>query len=209
LASVVYRPGIDVDYIISNYLPPWQEAQRLYQLYLEQAPWFFGAVTRRQLEEEVLPLWYKEAPRPVLASSPSPGGLKSPSPSLSDLADGTTRGNAHDLALLFIIFCFGSMTDMEMPPAPNNPEADHYYELVKACLTIEPILTRPPAVSTVQALALMGIYEGILGKENSIETTWVLFGLATKLAQSVSAEHTNILIEFSIILIILFTDWSS
>ncbi|KAH6903168.1 hypothetical protein BKA70DRAFT_1301768 [Coprinopsis sp. MPI-PUGE-AT-0042] len=172
LASVVYRPGIDVEYILSNYLPPWQEAVRLYQLYLEQAPWFFGAVTRRQLEEEVLPLWYKEAPRTALASSPI----------LSDFGDGTPRGNAHDLALLFIIFCFGSMTDMAMPPAPNNPEADHYYELVKACLTIEPILTRPPAVSTVQALA------GILGKENSIETTWVLFGLATKLAQSVDRD---------------------
>ncbi|KAH6891768.1 hypothetical protein BKA70DRAFT_1326074 [Coprinopsis sp. MPI-PUGE-AT-0042] len=133
LASVVYRPGID-------------EAVRLYQLYLEQAPWFFGAVTRRQLEEEVLPLWQRH----------------------------TT------LALLFIIFCFGSMTDMAMPPAPNNPEADQLLRATHLDATTRRV--------DGQALALMGILRGHLGKENSIETTWVLFGLATKLAQSVDRD---------------------
>ncbi|KAG2007078.1 fungal specific transcription factor domain-containing protein, variant 3 [Coprinopsis cinerea AmutBmut pab1-1] len=186
LASSFYRPGIDLDYIINNYLPSWQDAQRLYQLYLEQAPWFFGAVTRRQLDEELLPMWYKEAPKPAMAASPVAMGTSAVSPAASEASESSSpKGNAHDLALMFVIFCFGSLTDMEMPPAPNNPEAEQYYQLTKACLTIEPVLERPPSVSTVQTLSLMAIYEGLCSKENSIESTWALFGMATKLAQSI------------------------
>jgi len=48
------------------------------------------------------------------------------------------------------------------------------------------ILDRPPSVATVQTFSLMAIYEGLCSGENSIESTWVLFGLATKLSQSVS-----------------------
>ena len=48
------------------------------------------------------------------------------------------------------------------------------------------VFERPPSVTTVQALSLMAIYEGIRSGENSIESTWALMGLACKLAQSVS-----------------------
>jgi hypothetical protein len=48
------------------------------------------------------------------------------------------------------------------------------------------VFERPPSVTTVQALSLMAIYEGICSGENSIESTWALMGLACKLAQSVS-----------------------
>ncbi|KAF5313331.1 hypothetical protein D9611_008642 [Ephemerocybe angulata] len=195
LASTMYRPGIDIEYIVSTYLPPWQEAVRLYQLYLEQAPWFFGAITRRQIEDELLPMWYKEAPRPTNPATPGglPANAASPTPSTASNGHGdrfapspsATKGNAHDLALLFMVYSYGSMTDMAMPPAPDNPESEHYHQLAKACLTIEPILERPPSVATVQTLSLMSIYEGICGKENSIESTWALFGIATKLAQSI------------------------
>lgn len=117
----------------------------------------------------MLHLFYSEAPPPPGPSAPQ-----------------ATKGTAHELALLFVIFCFGALTDMELPPAPDNPEADHYYQLTKAALALEPVLERPPSVSTVQTLSLMGIYEGLCSGENSIESTWALMGLATKLAQSVS-----------------------
>lgn len=200
----MYRPGVDLEYLVNTYIPSWQDATRLSQLYLEQAPWFFGAVTRRQLEEETLPQWYKEAPRPMNPSAP--GGLlpaaASPTPSnSSNDRNGSQppsgKGNAHDLAMLFMVFCFGSLTDMSMPSAPDNSEAEHYYQLAKACLTIEPVLERPPSVSTVQTLSLMAIYEGICSKENSIESTWALFGMATKLAQSVSQRPSR-LVYFSL-----------
>ena len=53
-------PVIDLQEIIQGYLPAWPRARELRELYLEQAPWFFGAVTQRQLVDEVFPLFYED-----------------------------------------------------------------------------------------------------------------------------------------------------
>lgn len=188
-------PGeITLDVLVHDYLPSWPEAVRLCELYMEQAPWFFGAVTKRQLAEEILPLWYDEAPKP-------PPTLSSALTSSSSTTNGGTSLNAHtntapnqtphDLALLFIILCYGALTDTALPAPPDNPESDTYYQLTKAALALAPVLERPTAVATVQALSLMAIYEGMAGGENSIESTWALMGLSTKLAQSVSRALSN------------------
>ena len=153
-------------YALEAYLPSWSRASQLCNLYLEQAPWFFGAVKARQLHEELLPLYYVEA-RPHGAGPPA-------------------TPTAHDLALLFVIFCFGAITDEALPPAPGNPEADRFYTLTRTAIALSPPMDRPPTVSTVQAFSLMAIYQGLVANQDSIESTWAMMGLATKLAQSVS-----------------------
>lgn len=153
-------------FVLEAYLPPWSRASQLSTLYLEQAPWFFGAVKERQLHEELLPLYYVEA-RPHGAGPPA-------------------TPTAHDLALLFVIFCFGAITDEALPPAPGNPEADRFYTLTRTAIALSPPMDRPPTVSTVQAFSLMAIYQGLVANQDSIESTWAMMGLATKLAQSVS-----------------------
>ncbi|KAJ7326313.1 hypothetical protein DFH08DRAFT_710530, partial [Mycena albidolilacea] len=164
--------GIDLDYLTGQ-LPPYDESVRLCELYLAQAPWFFGAVTRTQITDEILPLWFpEEAPRPAGAGAPRIG-----SPSLV--------GGAHDLALLNVIFCYGALGDVALPFPTGPRDSEFYFRLTKAALTLEPVLEGPPSVATVQTLALMGIYEGLCAGENSIESTWAIFGLSTKLAQSV------------------------
>lgn len=179
--------GLDLDYLIQNLLPPWEEAWRLSELYLETASWFYGAVTKVQLHEELLPTWYSEA-----ANLVTPGALaRRRSPDGGD--SGNNPGGAHDLALLFVIFCFGALTDISLPPAPDNPDADRFYKLTCAALALEPVLNRPPSVSTVQTLSCMAIYQGLVSGENSIESTWALYGLSTKLAQSVSCSCFKLL----------------
>jgi hypothetical protein len=153
-------------YVLEAYLPSWSRASELCTLYLEQAPWFFGAVKARQLHEELLPLYYVEA---------RPHGVPP-----------TTTPAAQDLALLFVIFCFGALTDDTLPPAPENAEADRFYTLTRAATALASPMDRPPAVSTVQTFSLMAIYQGLVANQDSIESTWALMGLATKLAQSVS-----------------------
>jgi hypothetical protein len=155
-------------YSLESYLPSWERASALCALYLAQAPWFFGAVKERQLQEELLPLFYGEAD----ARSPHAAGT---------LAAATP----HDLALLFVILCYGSLVDESLPPAPENAEAERFYLLTRAALALDPVTDQSPSVSTVQALSLMAIYQGLVANENSIESTWILFGMATKLAQSV------------------------
>ena len=211
----------------------------------------------------MLPLWYEKAA--ALVSSPpqqrkhassSPGAQtptdSSPprntslSPSITTTSTGTSGqpqpriGNSHDLALLFMIFCFGSLTDVNLPSPPDNIPADRFYQLTKVSLTLDPqagareffffcfptififflegshtndnfhflltlptnidaksfrngVFERPPSVTTVQALSLMAIYEGMCSGENSIESTWALMGLACKLAQSVSFSSSFII----------------
>lgn len=168
--------------MVDEFLPQWSDAWRLCEFYLEQAPWFFGAVTKRQVHEEVLPLWYSEAAcMAPNASFPPPNHGQ-----FSAASAQIPKGTAHDLALLFVVFCFGALTDNELPPAPDNPIAHQYFQLTRAALSMESVIDRPPSVATVQALSLMAIYEGLCSGENSIERTWALMGLATKLAQSVS-----------------------
>jgi Fungal specific transcription factor domain len=188
LASNIHATSLDA--LLQSHLPSWSNACRLCDLYLEQAPWFFGAVTKRQLHEELLPVFYTEAPVPVSPIDLTATAAKPTSP----------KGTAHDLALLFVIFCFGTLTDVGLPSAPDNAEAEQYYQLTKAALTIEPVLERPPSVATVQTLALMAIYEGLCSGENSIESTWALMGMATKLAQSVG----HLFIYVLVLLCILF-----
>ncbi|KAJ3761423.1 hypothetical protein EV360DRAFT_37822, partial [Lentinula raphanica] len=177
------QPTPNLEYLVDTFLPPWPEASRLCNLYLEQAPWFFGAVTERQLLEELLPMWYAEAPR----TNPNPPADFPSNSSASSVPNGRS-GSSHDLALLFMVFCFGALTDVNLPAAPENMQSEHYYDLTKVGLNLEGILDRPPSVSTVQALSLMGIYEGMRSAEHSIESTWALMGMATKLAQSVNRD---------------------
>ncbi|KAI0049518.1 hypothetical protein FA95DRAFT_1588235 [Auriscalpium vulgare] len=160
---------------LEAYLPHWERAAQLCALYLNQAPWFFGAVRARQLHEEILPMFYPEAATPPQSTSQPQS-----TPQLTS--------TPHDLGLLFVILCFGAATDESLPPAPTNTEADMYYLLTKAALALDPVMDRAPTVSTVQALSLMAIYQGLVANEHSIESTWALMGLATKLAQSVNRD---------------------
>jgi hypothetical protein len=156
-------------YVLEACLPPWPRASQLCSLYLEQAPWFFGAVKACQLHEELLPLYYVEA---------RPRGIP---PSIAS--------TTHDLALLFAILGLGAVIDDALPPPPGNADGDSFYTLARAALALAQPLDRPPTVSTVQAFSLMAIYQGVVANQDSIESTWALMGLATKLAQSVSSSH--------------------
>ncbi|OAX37130.1 hypothetical protein K503DRAFT_771795 [Rhizopogon vinicolor AM-OR11-026] len=175
----VFSDEVDLNYLIQNHLPPWHRARHLSELYLQSAPWFFGAVTKRQLMEESLPLWYAEAVDLIY-----PGSVAPPVSLGNETKDAPSKG-PHELALMFVIFCFGALTDHRLPPAPDNEEADMYCKLTRAALNLEPVLDRPPSVATIQALALLAIYQGLCSGDNSIESTWGIFGLATKLAQSI------------------------
>lgn len=126
--------------LVNNYLPPATEAHRLTQLYLEQAPWFFGAVTRKQVEEEIMPLWYGDnsspnvhTPAGAMVRHNSAIGSPGTSSSKTDRSK-----SAHDLALLFIIFCFGALTDINLAAPPDNAPAEKYFQLTKASLSLDP-----------------------------------------------------------------------
>ena len=148
---------IDLQDLIQSYLPPWPRARELRELYLEQAPWFFGAVTQRQLYDEVFPLFYEEAAEEARARIAN--GFVGSAEAFNLPIPGTTHASSHELALMLVVFCFGALTDATLPAAPNNVEAQRYYQLTRAALSLEPVMDRPPSIATVQVLSLMAIYQ--------------------------------------------------
>lgn len=68
-------------------------------------------VSRNKLVNELIPIVYKETPVPY---------------------------GPHDLALLLVVLGIGSLVDLNIPP--YSFEAQHYYRLSRATLTLQPIL---------------------------------------------------------------------
>lgn len=87
----------------------------------------------------MLPLWYEEAAAAASsASTPPAGGLQTTSTATANGKSQHRVGTSHDLALLFIVFCFGALTDINLPPPPDNLPADKFYQLTKVSLTLDP-----------------------------------------------------------------------
>ena len=123
---------ITLSLLVKYYLPPSVEGMRLIRLYLDQAPWFFGAVTEKQIEEEIIPMWYQDE----LNAGSIPGSTTLPGVSAGKQKQ--REGTSHDLALLFMVFCFGALTDTNLAAPPDNPIADRFYQLVKVALILDP-----------------------------------------------------------------------
>lgn len=162
-------PVREVQEKIESLLPPWDRACHLAETYLEQAAWLFRAVSRPQLIDEMLPILYKR--RVPLDAEHEYNG-------------------PHDLSLIFMIFAVGALVDLTQEP--YNAEADHYYQLAKAAITLQSVLEKPELV-TIQSLHLMSIYnamhqpdEKYCESETSMEMSWSLIRLCHQLAQTVS-----------------------
>lgn len=154
-----------VQELIESHLPSLERAKVLVQTYFEQASWLFRSVSREQVMEELLPIYYSNS-----AATPpdEPKG-------------------AHELGLLLLVFAIGALVDLTQDA--SNQEAEHYHQLARASICLQPVLEKP-SVITIQALHLLGAYNAMSGnelaaKETSMETTWSLIILAAHLSQTV------------------------
>ncbi|TDL15877.1 hypothetical protein BD410DRAFT_777607 [Rickenella mellea] len=165
--------------LIESHLPPWDRAQILAGVYLENAAWLFRAVSPEQLMEELLPVIYKR-------TSGTPG-QQGQVPVQDELYPANTYSGPHDLALLLMIFSLGALVDLQQEP--YNAEAEHYYHLAKAAITLQNVLEKPE-MATIQALHLMSIYSAmyqtdVAGHETNMEMSWSLIRLCVQLAETV------------------------
>lgn len=155
-------PPADVQDLIQSHLPPWNRAIALADTYFEQVSWIFRGVTKIQLRDDMLPFIY---------------GKQKPTP-------GEDYSSPHDLALVFMIFAMGALVQAE----PSNAEGEHFHQLARASLALQPVLEKPSIV-TIQTLHLMSIYNAMSGSdlksETSMEITWSLITLASHLSQTV------------------------
>lgn len=139
-------------------LPPYPRAWSLFETYTEHVSYYFRPLKREAIIEDLLKPFYKSA---------------------SD----NSRRNPHNLAVLYFLFANAALFDLTLPP--YNEEAENYYRLGRAALSLKCIFSEVD-VPTVEAVSLMALYHNMSGPRNSLGSAWNLFSLASKLGQSVS-----------------------
>ncbi|TCD68011.1 hypothetical protein EIP91_011622 [Steccherinum ochraceum] len=152
-------------------LPPRPRAWALCEAYLAHFSWWFRPVKRDELINEILSPIYKTV------SDPSNQGGYHPK-------SGCGGRCPHLLAVLYFILAVGALVDLTLQPC--GPEAEKYYRLGRAALSLRSILDSPE-FETVQAVSLMASYHSVCGSRYSVESAWSLASLACKLSQAVSS----------------------
>ncbi|KAG9224386.1 hypothetical protein CCMSSC00406_0007840 [Pleurotus cornucopiae] len=94
----------------------------------------------------------------------------------------------HNLATIFMILALGALLDINKPP--YNAEAERYYTLGKAALSLRTIFDFPH-IRTVQAVGLMATYHSMAGKKYTRDSAWGLMSLAAKLSQSLGLHRDS------------------
>ncbi|KAI6096910.1 hypothetical protein EDD16DRAFT_1499936 [Pisolithus croceorrhizus] len=156
---------LNVETLVNKYLPSWERARYLSEVYFEQATSLFQSVPRDYILLELLPAYYvNNVPHVTQAEKP------------------------HQLSLLFLIFATAALLDPNQKPGSVEPES--YHKVARAAICLQSVMEKP-SLETIQALHLLSVYNAVsgnelAGKETSTETSWSLVTLAAHLAHTVS-----------------------
>lgn len=153
-------------------LPPLQRATSLCELFLNHVSWLFRPINRDQVMDELMPKAY---------------------PKHSHVGGGSHHFvlDAHELAMLFIIFGSAAAVDVTLPPF--NSEAQRYAELCRAALSLGSVFENP-SLLTIQTVAVLAHFDVVSGKENSMESSWRMMCLAFSLSSSVRTLPLHLLV---------------
>lgn len=149
------RPNVRSLEVLIAFLPDRAKALSLCNNYLNHAIFFFRPITHEELLELLLPHIYTTATARLHARA---SGQSPTDPSAID-----DSALPHALASLFFVFSLGALLDINLPP--YNPQAEHYYHLGRAALSLRKMW--PPSLETIQAVGLMATYHSLAGKKYS------------------------------------------
>ncbi|KAI5992561.1 hypothetical protein EDC04DRAFT_2586959 [Pisolithus marmoratus] len=153
---------LNVENLVKAYLPTWQRARYLAEVYLDQGIALSLSVSKDQILSELLPAYYTNGVRHVTQAG----------------------NNPHQLSLLLLIFAIGALLDPKQ--APGNVWAELYHQVARAAFCLRSMMDEP-SLETILALRLLSIYNAVsgnelAGKETSIETSWSLVSLTARIA---------------------------
>jgi hypothetical protein len=179
------EPSLDILY---TFLPPQPRAWTLCETYLEHSCWAFRPVKREEIIEELLTPIYKSRKERQDSGFTAPHSV-SPH-KFSALMLIFALGALLDLTLTpceFLSFCLSGLVLTKRYPIPlDNTESANYYHLSRAALSLHSIFDCPE-IATVQAVVLMASYHSLGGRRYTMDSSWSLMSLGSKLAQSVSS----------------------
>ncbi|KAG8218750.1 hypothetical protein J3R82DRAFT_4423 [Butyriboletus roseoflavus] len=147
-----------------NLLPEYPRATTLCETYLENSAWVFRPITREELIDEIL--------APVYAFAHD---RKQEAPVVK------REVFSHTLAVLYMVFAHGALTDLTLPP--YNTEAENHFHLGRLALSLHSVYDLPNT-QTLQAMCLMAFYYANHGRHPTLDSAWSIIAFANKLAQS-------------------------
>jgi len=163
---------------LESQLPPQPRAWALCEVYIAHYSWWHRPIKRDELIDDILIPIYNSVK------------IKSQERSRATYRPGVPDSGRcpHLIAVLYFILAVGALVDLTLPPC--SPEAEKYYRLGRAALSLRSILDSPE-IETVQAVTLMAGYHSLCTKRYSIESAWSLSSAATKVAQSVGLHRDS------------------
>ncbi|KAK1236733.1 hypothetical protein PQX77_000089 [Marasmius sp. AFHP31] len=155
-----------------NHLPERPRAWTLCETYLEHASWAFSPVRREEIVHDILTPTYRNLEQ-----------IKN-----SETDEHYSAVSPHKLAVLFIIFSLGALTDLTLEPF--NLEAENYFQLGRAALGLRAFYDSQE-LATIQAVALTATYHNMAGRRYTMDSAWCIVSLATKLGQSIGLHRDS------------------
>lgn len=174
--SPVYVPKAQIRLLIESRLPTYERATALAEAYLQHVALFFRPVDREQIIEELIPAFYKK--REQTGDENETGAV------------------VHRLALLAAVFACGSMGDLTLETA--NEEGELFRQLSRTALSLQSIF-EGTSLATVQAVALLGLYEFFSCSSRTLDSAWKMQALSFSLASSVRLHR---ILSFFVLLIV-------
>jgi hypothetical protein len=142
--------------LLESFLPTSERAWSLSESYLLHAALFFRPIKRDELTS-LIPAIYNAAGERGEARINADA-----SPASSDEPAHADTYSPHALATLFFVFALGALLDLNLPP--YNADAEHYYHLGCASLSLRSVFDSPQ-IDTIQAIGLMATYHTLGGKK--------------------------------------------
>ncbi|KAF8894235.1 fungal-specific transcription factor domain-containing protein [Gymnopilus junonius] len=164
------RPNVNGLALIEMFLPSFERASQLCDSYIKHATYFFRPIKPDDLLDILFPSIYKR----IATRS-------------QDAANGD-HNTPHALASLCFIFALGCVLDLTR--LPYNSEAERYYDLGRAALSLKSVYDSPN-MDSVKAMGLMATYHSLAGKKYSRDSAWCVMSFAAKLAQSVHRDSAR------------------
>ncbi|KAJ7782407.1 fungal-specific transcription factor domain-containing protein [Mycena maculata] len=92
------------------------------------------------------------------------------------------------MAVAYLIFGLGALVDLDLPP--YSSEADHYFDLGCAAMSVKSLFENPTVV-TVQGLVLLAMYYAHGGRRFSMDGAWSMISLASSISQSLGMHRES------------------
>ncbi|KAJ7744540.1 fungal-specific transcription factor domain-containing protein [Mycena maculata] len=165
-------PGRALD-LLFDYLPEQPRAWSLCETYMEQCAWQFRPIAREEIIDDFLTPIYK---------------------SLREMRNWNSEGefthqiSPHRIAVMFMLFALGALVDLTLEP--HNVESERYYHASRASLALRSVFDSPE-MATVQAILLMASFHNMGGRNYTMESSWSLMCLGSKLAQSLGLHRDS------------------